>query len=139
MNKITLISCVSKKQSIRSVASKLYTSSLFKFNLRYAQKIHSDKIFILSAKYGLITLDEEIEPYDITLNNMRASERENWAEMVVEKLRGLANLHKDRFVLLAGVRYREHLLPHFNSYEIPMKGLKIGQQLQFLKRQLENE
>ena len=139
MNKIVLISCVSKKQSVTSRADEMYISPLFNLNLQLARKLKPDAIFILSAKYGLIALDEEIEPYDITLSEMKTSEREDWAEMVVKKLHGYTDLQKDHFVILAGERYRHFLLPHLESYEIPMEGLRIGQQLQFLKRQLENE
>lgn len=53
MVKIVLISCVSKKLDHKAKAKDLYTSPLFKYNLKYAEKIGADKIFILSAKYSL--------------------------------------------------------------------------------------
>lgn len=139
MNKIVLISCVSKKQSVTSRADEMYISTLFKLNLRLARKLKPLFIFILSAKYGLITLDKLIEPYNQTLNQMSKVDRINWAEKVLEELQRLTNLQKDHFVILAGNRYREYLIQHFNSYEVPMEGLRIGQQLQFLKGQIENE
>ena len=67
MAKIVLISCVSKKLSHKSKAQELYISPLFRKNIQYAKSLNPDKIFILSAKYGLIKLEEEIEPYNKTL------------------------------------------------------------------------
>jgi len=134
MKKIVLISCASKKKAVKSRARELYDSPLFKFSLQYAQKLDPDAIFILSAKYGLVALDEKIEPYDITLNDMRAAERKEWASKVISQLQTHADLSGDQFVILAGKHYRQYLLPRLMSYEIPLKGLPIGKQLQYLKR-----
>ena len=133
MNRIVLISCVSKKLNHKAKAKYLYTSPLFKFNLKYAYSFNPDKIFILSAKYGLVDLDEEIEPYDLTLNKISLKEIKLWAEKVIEKLKKSSNLQEDKFVFLAGERYRKYLIPQINNYEIPLKGLGIGKQLKFLK------
>ena len=133
MNKIILISCVSKKLLHRAKAKDLYTSPLFKMNLKFARSFNPDKIFILSAKYGLVDLDKEIEPYDKTLNFMRSSESKEWAKNVLQDLRRAADLSVDEFIFLAGENYRKYLLPHIKNYKIPLKGLGIGKQLQYLK------
>ncbi|MFQ5709615.1 MAG: DUF6884 domain-containing protein [bacterium] len=133
MATIVLISCVSKKLSHRSKARDLYISPLFRMNLKYAHQFSPEKVSILSAKYGLIQLDEEIGPYDATLNRMSVRERKSWAVGVVAQLREYCDLEKDHFVILAGKKYRQYLLPHLKSYEIPLEGLPIGKQLQFLK------
>lgn len=132
MKKIVLISCVSKKLPNRAKARDLYVSPLFRLNMGYARKLHPDAIYILSAKYGLVGLDDEIEPYDLTLNNMSAHQVKAWAKKVVGQISACANLSKDRFVILAGEKYRKFLLPHLAFYEVPMQGLTIGRQLQFL-------
>ena len=67
MANIILISCVSKKLNKKARAKDLYISPLFKFNLRYAKSLKPNKIFILSAKYGLVPLEKEIDPYNQTL------------------------------------------------------------------------
>lgn len=139
MKKIVLISCVSKKRAVKSRAAELYTSTLFKLNLQYARKLKPDAIFILSAKHGLIALDDEIEPYDVTLNKMRANERKVWANKMIEQLRLHADLQHDHFIVLAGERYRQYLLPRLLSYEIPLEKLRIGKQLQYLKKQVRDE
>lgn len=80
MRTIVLISCVSKKQAHKAKVKDLYISPLFRKNLAYAQKLKPDMIYILSAKYGLLDLDTEIEPYDLTLNNMPSNEIKSWAK-----------------------------------------------------------
>ena len=132
MKKIVMISCVSKKLSHPANAQDLYVSPLFRLNLKYARKLEPDAIYILSAKHGLLDLDGEIEPYDLTLNEMPARKVQAWAEHVLEQLKERADLGKDHFVLLAGQKYRKFLAPKFASYEVPMQGLTIGRQLQFL-------
>ena len=139
MNTIVLVSCVSKKLLHKARARDLYISPLFRMNLTYAQQFSPQKVFILSAKYGLVQLDEEIEPYDVTLNKMSARERRNWATKVVSQLQERSDLGNDHFVILAGQRYRQYLLPHLKSYEVPLDGLPIGKQLQVLKEKTARE
>ena len=134
MKKIVLISCVSQKRTRRSKAKDLYISALFKKNLAYARQLNPDAVYILSAKYGLLDLETEIDPYNLTLNTMSASEIRKWADIVVEQLSQVANLNDDHFVFLAGMKYRKYLLPHLRSYEIPFEGMTIGKQLQALSR-----
>lgn len=133
MAKIALISCVSKKLNRKAKARELYTSALFKGNLLYARQFNSAATFILSAKYGLLSLDEEIEPYDITLNKINNKARKEWAEKVLNQLKKVSDLDKDEYIFLAGENYRKYLLPFIKHYSIPMQGLGIGKQLKFLK------
>jgi cytoplasmic iron level regulating protein YaaA (DUF328/UPF0246 family) len=132
MRTIVLISCVSKKRPGKSKVRDLYISPLFQKNLAYAQKLKPDVIYILSAKYGLLDLDTEIEPYDLTLNNMPAREIKVWAGKVLKQLSEQANIQQDHFVFLAGAKYRKYLTPHISSFEVPLKGMPIGKQLQYL-------
>ena len=100
MDKIVLISCASQKRSYKCKARDLYISALFKKNLRYALKLAPDQIFILSAKYGLVGLDDEIEPYNLTLNTMSSSKIKQWASGILRQLTERANLQEDQFVFL---------------------------------------
>jgi len=133
-----LISCVSKKLDRPAPAKDLYTSPLFKSAYRYATSLKPDTIFILSAKYGLLSCDKVIAPYDETLNDMKASEVEAWAKTVLTELTQKTDLKKDRFVFLAGNRYRKYVIPHLQHYSIPMEGLGIGKQLSWLKSKVSN-
>jgi len=134
--KIVLISCTSKKLCQKSKAQDLYVSPLFQKSLQYAKSLNPDKIFILSAKYGLLRLDEEIEPYDKTLNKMVLNEIKEWANSVINQLQIISDLNNDEFVFLAGNNYRKFLLPHIKNYKIPMHGLGIGKQLKWLTEKI---
>jgi hypothetical protein len=134
---IVLISCVSQKLSQRAKVKDLYVSTLFKLNLEYAKKLEPDDIFILSAKHGLLSLEQEIEPYEQTLNNMPAQEVKQWANQVLEEICKKCSIDETTFIFLAGERYRRYLLPHLMDVQIPLKGLGIGKQLQKLKELIE--
>ena len=139
MAKAVLISCVSSKLDHRASAKELYLSPLFKYNLKYAYTLNPDKIFVLSAKYGLVDLERELEPYNETLNTMKSGQIKSWAERVVNALRKEVNLNNDEIIFLAGDKYRKYLIPHIKHYKIPLQGLGIGRQLQFLKNKVQHE
>lgn len=108
-------------------------STLFKLNLKYANSLKPDGLYILSAKHGLLSPEQEIEPYEQTLNDMSTAEIKAWAKTVTIQMREVASLDNDRFTFLAGDKYRKHLLPHIKHTAIPLQGLRIGEQLQRLK------
>jgi len=139
MAKIALISCVSKKLPHKAKARDLYISLLFQKSLKYTESLGPNKIFVLSAKYRLLRLNREIYPYNITLNKMSVKERKEWASAVICELKEETNLEEDNFIILAGIKYRQYLLPYIKNYEIPLEGLKIGEQLHQLNERILNE
>jgi len=134
MKTIVLISCVSKKLAYSARARDIYVSPLFRLNLAYAESLTPDAIYVLSAKHGLLALEDKIAPYDLTLNTMSAGQIRAWAAGVVVQLAAVTDLNRDRFVFLAGDKYRKYIAPHLAQFEVPMQGLTIGRQLQFLSR-----
>jgi len=131
---VVLISCVSQKLPHRAKAEDLYISTLFRLNLKYARLLNPDSIYILSAKYGLLELDQEVDPYEQTLNDMGTREIRAWADRVLEQLRSRCPIDETEFTFLAGDRYRAYLIPHLRRYRVPLEGLRIGEQLQRLKQ-----
>lgn len=129
MKEIYLISCVKSKLSHLDKARNLYTSTLFKLSLKYAQQQKPDAIYILSAKYGLLDLDAVVAPYELTLNTMGVAYRRRWAKRVLAQLKERSDLKNDLFIILAGENYREFLLPEIKHFEIPFKGLPFGKLL----------
>lgn len=136
MKTVVLVSCVKKKVAYRAKAKDLYVSPFFKLNLRYARSLNPKAIFVLSAEHGLVGLEEELEPYERTLNRMPSERVKQWADSVLVQLSKVADLQNDRFVFLAGERYRKYLIPHLTNHEIPLRGLGIGKQMKFLKENL---
>lgn len=116
------------------MAKDIYISPLFKYNFRYAKSLKPDKIFILSAKHGLLELEKKIRFYNKTLNQMPLTDVKKWANEVISELEKVSNLKKDQFIFLAGKRYYENLIPNMVNHEIPLKGLGIGKQLRYLKK-----
>lgn len=139
MAHIGLISCVSKKHPGAAQAKDLYDSALFAKSRAFVER-RCDSWFVLSAKYGLVESADVIEPYEETLNAKSRRERDQWADRVWAVLRQRLR-PDDRITILAGERYRESLVPLIAEYgchvDVPMQGLGIGRQLQWLSRQLE--
>jgi len=136
MKTIILISCVSKKGTKKAKAEKMYESALFIKSLAYARKLKHDNIYILSAKHHLLALDTEIEPYDLTLNTMNKQEKTAWGKEVIAQLMEVADVEKDKFVILAGENYLTPIKAALKHIETPLEGKKIGERLQFLGEQL---
>lgn len=136
MKTIVLISCVSKKGNKKTKAKDLYESSLFKKSLAYGQKLNPDKIYILSAFHHLLDLDTEIEPYDLTLNNMTKNEKTTWGKVVIEQLQKVSDIKNDKFIVLAGQNYLTPIQNSLTNIDTPLNGKKIGERLQYLNNQL---
>lgn len=136
MKNIVLISCVSKKLPHKAKAQDIYISPLFKKHLQYARRLNADGIYILSAKYGLLDLDKEIEPYDMTLNKMKTNEIKTWSHRVLEQLSDEFKLNNTHITFLAGNNYRKFLIGHLKHYDVPFQGLPIGKLLQKLTEEL---
>jgi hypothetical protein len=91
----------------------------------------------LSAKYGLIGLDREIDPYNESLNDMTASSRRLWSEKVLRELAKENDLERDTFIILAGRRYREFLSAGISHHQVPLGQMRIGEQIRYLKGMLD--
>jgi hypothetical protein len=132
---IHLVSCVSSKQSQAAPAGELYVSAWFK-KARAFVLAKNAPWFILSAEHGLVRPEVVIAPYEKTLNTMSVGERRAWAKRVMQQM-DTSLPAADGVVLLAGARYREFLLDYlkarFARVELPMEGLKIGEQLHWLE------
>jgi cytoplasmic iron level regulating protein YaaA (DUF328/UPF0246 family) len=135
--RVVLISCVAKKKDgpAPAMAKDMYISPLFKGAYRYAHKLNADKIFILSAKHGLLEETDKIERYNETLNKKTTDEIKQWAENVIAKLAQKTDLQNDEFIFLAGDKYRKYLINRIRHYEIPVKKMPIGRQLAFYKKE----
>lgn len=134
---IVFIGCVKRKRSVKCQAKDMYTSTLFKYSLAYAKMLtRKEKIYILSAKYGVIRLNEEIEPYELSLADFSLKDKQNWAWKCVRKLEKIGINFNEDATFLCGENYRKHLVWKFKNAKIPMKNLSFGNQLKFLKEKI---
>ena len=133
---IYLVSCVGKKLSAPAPARELYTSPWFRKARAYVERT-GHPWFVLSAKHGLVSPDEMLDPYDVSLDSMGVADRRLWAGRVLTQLEphleGVTSV-----TFLAFTSYREFLEPSLRrrglAICIPMEGLKIGEQLSWLSR-----
>lgn len=136
--RVGLVGCASQKLTRPAPARDLYVSQLFKKASAYAEAT-CDRWYVLSARHGLVHPDTVIEPYDMRLgtNDRTSPPIHTWAAGVRGQLAvELAGLEGVTLVALAGEQYRTMLLHSTWPYEVPMKGLGIGQQLGWLTTQL---
>ena len=141
METIALVSCVKKKRQRAHPAQDLYISTLFTLSREYAEK-YARKWFILSAKYGLLSPQQIIEPYEQTLNNMKKADRVRWANQVYSQMKKVNLLQPDLEILwLAGKKYQCELRLRLSDYKHvdPLEGLGIGKRLAWLKNSLASD
>lgn len=130
---IAFISCVKKKRKEPCKALYLYDSPLFKKSVEYAYKHNAKKIYIISAKHGLIPSDEIITPYDETLNGKSDQHLKRWAYKVVKQADALGIDRNEEILLLGGENYVKYLRMIYKNSHEPLKGLGLGMRLKYLK------
>lgn len=138
---LVLVACVGAKVSQPSPARDLYISDWFGKARAYAETKTGYGVAgdwaILSACHGLVSPDTVIAPYEKALNRMPITQRREWAGRVMEQLSARYTLRNRDVIFLAGIRYRELLIPSLKpiaaSVTTPMEGLGIGEQLAWMK------
>lgn len=135
--RIALLSCTKSKAPCPAPARDLYApSALFRKALAYVEP-QVDLVYVLSAKYGLVTLDQPLEPYELTLKTMPAEQQAAWASQVLGQIqvRHGTNLTGFTFEFHTGVEYRKHLERHLRragaTCTCPVEGLPIGDRLHY--------
>jgi hypothetical protein len=131
-----LISCSKSKGGHRDIARNMYVSPLFRKSVMAAEG-WGLPFSILSARYGLLDPDEQIEPYDETLKGASKQFKSEWALKVDEQLRNAID-PKKHLIALAGDDYYAPLTEvgagQPLNYLAPMRGLSLGNRLFFLNQ-----
>lgn len=132
--RIGLVGCVKSKGTRPAPAQDLYTSPLFAGRRRWVEQT-CERWFILSAKYGLLTPERVIAPYDQTLTKMPLETRREWsAELLSALCFQLGDLGVCTFELHAGRAYldfgiEDGLRRKGAQLEVPCRHLRLGRQL----------
>lgn len=152
---VVLIGCSSMKLDRRAPARELYTSPIFRKTLELALCFTPpERVFVTSAKHGLLALDQEVDPYDETVST-KLGMRMQWAQDVLIALErrmsyrfdparrpppidvpALRGLH---VMLMMGERYGRPIqeqAPTGWKFSTPLAGLEIGERLRWLNRAL---
>lgn len=134
MATIGFIACSKTKSALRLPAAALYTSALFRKSLLAAID-RSEKVYILSAKHGLLACNDVIEPYDVTLKTMKSAERMAWGKRVGAELDAVLRA-RDSALLFCGEEYLAPLLYDLNrlnvKVESPLGARSFGSRLSHL-------
>ncbi len=133
---LVIIPCGGKKQSSRCQAQVMYIGSYHKLCQAYARTLTSPRnILILSALHGLLSLTEEIEPYDLRMGQRGCVQTEDVWEQVIG--RGLAY---HLVTALGGRAYTEICRTIWRDRcERPLSGVGgIGKQMQWLRRRIDD-
>lgn len=98
---ICITPCGKKKGPRYAKARDLYQGPYFKACLAYARSLlPEDRIFILSAKHGLIRTDEWLEPYELRFGNPGAIT----ADKIAEQAQALG-IAQETALILGGADY----------------------------------
>ena len=138
MINVFLISCTKSKQRYSCTAEEMYKPSpLYRAALRYAINRVDNKeqqIFILSAKHGLLSMADEISPYEMTLKTMSSHERAEWGQQVFSQISKMFEVKNANFIFLAGNDYTDPLRKHLPYYKEPLKGKSFGRRIKWLQQ-----
>ncbi|MFZ5440490.1 MAG: DUF6884 domain-containing protein [Myxococcota bacterium] len=146
--RFALLACSAKKADRPSPARALYVGDLFKLSLEIAER-QAEKVLILSAKHGVVQLDHVLSPYDERLPTDK-HRRATWGAIVATDLlrhfgvKNRADIKEstmigERVLCLAPQSYVSAIgfMYGIRAWSMPLKGLGIGAQKQWLKTQLE--
>ena len=134
MKRVILVTCGAKKRPGRHAARDLYIGPYYRACMEYAEDLRANHVFILSAKYGLLDPDRIISSYDETLNRMSVVDRRKWARQVLEQIKKKFGAGNVEYTILAGAPYWRYLVEELEDVRLPLKGKRIGKQLQYLSR-----
>ena len=135
-----IIGCTKKKQSYPCTVEEMYSASnIFRMMVKYAKDVlKADHIYVVSAKYHVLTLDEVIEPYDEYILNMSADKRQAFRKQLFYDLIDKGVDFDEHTVFLIGKHYIKGLTQYFTDYEWPTEHYQFGQCKQWLKKQLDD-
>ena len=120
MSKLAIINCKSKKQDYKCTAEEMYNISFqFRYQVDFIKEYYNDYL-ILSSKYGLISPNKVIEPYETTL--AKGARLKNVDRLEGEQLKKWVKHVKKQFNFLKA-NYDQIDLHISNAYLEPIKDI----------------
>lgn len=131
-----VVACGATKLDRPAAAEELYTGSYFRATLAWAKSVQRpERIRILSAKFGLVSLRSTLPPYNTTFNNPRSG-----GAVPISTSELAAQLHKlgmaGRVYVVGGGAYAEALRAAGGSSLVVVKPFagRMGEQMARMKR-----
>jgi hypothetical protein len=133
MTTVALIGCSGKKAPHAAIPCLLYLGTRFQRSLDVAiTRLKVERVFVVSAKHGLLPLYEKIEPYDESLAALTIEERRAWARAVArDPARRVPNA--TRVTVLADDLYANPLRAYLPDAAYPLAGMAEGAQKAWLE------
>lgn len=131
---LIVVGCGEAKLDRAAPARDLYTGSLFRDHLRLAVRLArgvEGRVVILSAAHGVLDLDTVIEPYDVTLAKLDATERMCWLVEVAGELQRRTT-PAEPIVALLGRDYLEWRSLIHRRVAAPLDGLTMLERRSFV-------
>lgn len=113
---VVLVSCGRRKRADLVPAKDLYTSPRFQEARKFAESF-ADHWFVISAKYGLVSPETAISPYDVALETFSLRQKTSWVDGIVESLTK-ANLLNSRITVLASGSYASTLREKLENFGV---------------------
>lgn len=125
---VVVVPCGRRKRDRPVPAGAMYLGSYHHACRRYARRIGADRVLVLSARYGLLELQERIEPYDLRMGQSGCVD----ADTIRLQAQRLGVLDAD-VVVVGGTDYVERAAVVWPDAALPLRGCRgIGEQLRRL-------
>lgn len=135
--RIAVVSCTGPTRPQSARARDLFVSPLFQELCAFADR-EADRWFLLDAEHGLLDPETVIAPTTKSIGRKESAARREWARRVIQQLVPVLD-GVEQVLVLANARSREYLLDFLGEngrqVEVPMDGLSLGEQLQWLRKQ----
>ena len=115
--RVVLLNCTKDKLTYKAKARDLYSASdNFREILYKAELDKPDHIFVISAKHGLVELDEDLEPYDFHIEMLNDDQKKEWSKKIIKDLKKSGiNFDNDEFFPILTEEYLTPLKPYIKN------------------------
>lgn len=137
---LVIIPCGSKKGVYPARAEDLYQGAFFRVCVTYAKTLTvPERIMILSAKHGFITLDEIVSPYNMKMGSRRAKKTKELRRQAKE----LGIIDESKVISIGGLLYTTPCTEIWKGCKTPLqelpKGSTMGKQMSWMKGEIEKK
>lgn len=131
MTTLAIIPCTNQKSDEPGPAREVWIGGHFQLTLMHVEEFF-DEVRIMSFKYGMITPDQVIEPYDMNIHMEPLPVRVRWKRMVMQQIQDLVETYQPSVVgLYVGKADQDWLIKTFGGRGakviIPWAGKGTGQ------------
>jgi hypothetical protein len=132
---VAIIPCTNQKSNVAGPAREVWQGAHFQLTLAHAELFY-DRVLVMSYKYGFISPDEIIEPYDIDIRYSSAGDRLKWWWKIREDIKKLGTEEPKLVALYTGYDtqrvIREFVRNEMYNVIQPWEGSRVGERMQLV-------